>query len=267
MWCLTTVSPFLGCCVVGGRERRGGVKAPGWVRRRHTSSVCGHTHWPRTPQKRRSLTGCVGRQARNPLRDARVRTLRRASPASVMAVRAMAMPVKVGVLMGSPNDLPKMKGAVETLRLFGLEPDVRVRTPPTTYPHSGVLHPLHTLPEGGMLSILQPPHVQGPLVSRRSAAHTPHAVRLHRPSPACLATAGAPALTPDPTHARRCCRRIASRRTCVPWRLRRVRTVRFREPSASAASECESDQNGFRVADELTPPFHHDRAIPSNTRL
>ena len=28
--------------------------------------------------------------------------------------------------MGSPNDLPKMKGAVDTLRTFGLEPDVKV---------------------------------------------------------------------------------------------------------------------------------------------
>mmetsp|Transcript_27741 Transcript_27741/g.38346 ORF Transcript_27741/g.38346 Transcript_27741/m.38346 type:complete len:213 (+) Transcript_27741:92-730(+) len=35
-------------------------------------------------------------------------------------------PTKVGVLMGSPNDLPKMKGAVDMLRQFGLEPDVKV---------------------------------------------------------------------------------------------------------------------------------------------
>lgn len=37
-----------------------------------------------------------------------------------------SQPTKVGVLMGSPNDLPKMKGAVDMLREFGLEPDVRV---------------------------------------------------------------------------------------------------------------------------------------------
>ena len=29
--------------------------------------------------------------------------------------------------MGSPDDLPKMKGAVDMLRQFGLKPDVRVR--------------------------------------------------------------------------------------------------------------------------------------------
>jgi 5-(carboxyamino)imidazole ribonucleotide mutase len=33
---------------------------------------------------------------------------------------------KVAVLMGSPNDAPKMAPAVETLRRFGLEPDERV---------------------------------------------------------------------------------------------------------------------------------------------
>lgn len=40
---------------------------------------------------------------------------------------------KVAVLMGSPNDKPKMQPAVDTLERFGLEPDVRVlsahRTP------------------------------------------------------------------------------------------------------------------------------------------
>jgi 5-(carboxyamino)imidazole ribonucleotide mutase len=34
--------------------------------------------------------------------------------------------VKVGVLMGSPNDRDKMKAASETLESFGLEADVRV---------------------------------------------------------------------------------------------------------------------------------------------
>jgi len=34
--------------------------------------------------------------------------------------------VKVGVLMGSPNDRDKMKAAFETLESFGLEADVRV---------------------------------------------------------------------------------------------------------------------------------------------
>jgi 5-(carboxyamino)imidazole ribonucleotide mutase len=41
--------------------------------------------------------------------------------------------VKVAVLMGSPNDAPKMKAAVETLEEFGVEVDERVmsahRTP------------------------------------------------------------------------------------------------------------------------------------------
>lgn len=41
--------------------------------------------------------------------------------------------IKVAVLMGSPNDKPKMQPAVYTLERFGLEPDVRVlsahRTP------------------------------------------------------------------------------------------------------------------------------------------
>ena len=41
--------------------------------------------------------------------------------------------MKVAVLMGSPNDAPKMKPAVETLEAFGLEVDERVmsahRTP------------------------------------------------------------------------------------------------------------------------------------------
>ncbi len=40
---------------------------------------------------------------------------------------------KVAVLMGSPNDKPKMQPAIDTLERFGLEPDVRVlsahRTP------------------------------------------------------------------------------------------------------------------------------------------
>lgn len=35
-------------------------------------------------------------------------------------------PKKVGVLMGSPNDYPKMKGAEDVLLHFGLTPDVRV---------------------------------------------------------------------------------------------------------------------------------------------
>jgi 5-(carboxyamino)imidazole ribonucleotide mutase len=35
-------------------------------------------------------------------------------------------PKKVGVLMGSPNDYPKMKGAEDVLLRFGLTPDVRV---------------------------------------------------------------------------------------------------------------------------------------------
>ena len=71
---------------------------------------------------------CVWVQARNPLRSAKRSGLRRPAAAAAVAVRAMAvMPVKVGVLMGSPNDLPKMKGAVDMLRNFGLEPDVKVR--------------------------------------------------------------------------------------------------------------------------------------------
>jgi 5-(carboxyamino)imidazole ribonucleotide mutase len=41
--------------------------------------------------------------------------------------------MKVAVLMGSPNDMDKMKGAGETLERFGIEADVRVmsahRTP------------------------------------------------------------------------------------------------------------------------------------------
>ena len=41
--------------------------------------------------------------------------------------------MKVAVLMGSPNDAEKMKGAGETLERFGVEADVRVlsahRTP------------------------------------------------------------------------------------------------------------------------------------------
>lgn len=46
---------------------------------------------------------------------------------SGMLSQAMAdQPKKVGVLMGSPNDLSKMKGAVDMLREFGLEPDVKV---------------------------------------------------------------------------------------------------------------------------------------------
>mmetsp|Transcript_31495 Transcript_31495/g.52904 ORF Transcript_31495/g.52904 Transcript_31495/m.52904 type:complete len:211 (+) Transcript_31495:138-770(+) len=44
----------------------------------------------------------------------------------VFSVTAAGHPIKVGVLMGSPNDLPKMKGAVDMLRHFGLEPDVKV---------------------------------------------------------------------------------------------------------------------------------------------
>jgi len=34
--------------------------------------------------------------------------------------------MKVAVLMGSPNDMDKMKGAGETLEFFGIEADVRV---------------------------------------------------------------------------------------------------------------------------------------------
>lgn len=45
----------------------------------------------------------------------------------------MSTPLKVAVLMGSPNDMDKMKGAGETLERFGIEADVRVmsahRTP------------------------------------------------------------------------------------------------------------------------------------------
>ena len=45
----------------------------------------------------------------------------------------MSTPLKVAVLMGSPNDMDKMKGAGETLERFGVEADVRVmsahRTP------------------------------------------------------------------------------------------------------------------------------------------
>lgn len=71
-------------------------------------------------------------QARNPLRGVKRSGVGRPAAATVVAVRAMATtPVKVGVLMGSPNDLPKMKGAVEVLRQFGLEPDVKV-----THAHS-----------------------------------------------------------------------------------------------------------------------------------
>jgi 5-(carboxyamino)imidazole ribonucleotide mutase len=40
---------------------------------------------------------------------------------------------KVAILMGSPNDMPKLEPAAETLKEFGVEPDVRVmsahRTP------------------------------------------------------------------------------------------------------------------------------------------
>ena len=43
------------------------------------------------------------------------------------------MPYKVAILMGSPNDMPKMQRAADTLAGFDVEPDVRVmsahRTP------------------------------------------------------------------------------------------------------------------------------------------
>ena len=36
------------------------------------------------------------------------------------------MTYKVAILMGSPNDMPKMQPAADTLAGFGIEPDVRV---------------------------------------------------------------------------------------------------------------------------------------------
>eukprot|EP00959_Pyramimonas_sp_CCMP1952_P286205 5984995-Pyramimonas_sp.AAC.1 len=59
------------------------------------------------------------------------RAVRLYKPAScVTARRAFAVvasqPKKVGVLMGSPNDQSKMKGAVGMLVALGLEADVRV---------------------------------------------------------------------------------------------------------------------------------------------
>jgi NCAIR mutase (PurE)-related protein len=48
------------------------------------------------------------------------------APDRFLSQTAAGHPIKVGVLMGSPNDLPKMKGAVDMLRHFGLEPDVKV---------------------------------------------------------------------------------------------------------------------------------------------
>ena len=37
-----------------------------------------------------------------------------------------ANPYKVGILMGSPNDMPKMQKAADTLEGFGIEVDMRV---------------------------------------------------------------------------------------------------------------------------------------------
>ncbi len=38
------------------------------------------------------------------------------------------MSYKVAVLMGSPNDMPKMQPGIDTLERFGIEADVRVRS-------------------------------------------------------------------------------------------------------------------------------------------
>eukprot|EP00240_Pyramimonas_obovata_P014037 CAMPEP_0118921024 /NCGR_PEP_ID=MMETSP1169-20130426/422_1 /TAXON_ID=36882 /ORGANISM="Pyramimonas obovata, Strain CCMP722" /LENGTH=201 /DNA_ID=CAMNT_0006861671 /DNA_START=122 /DNA_END=727 /DNA_ORIENTATION=- len=67
---------------------------------------------------------------RGQLRTNRAVRLSKPAASCVAARRVFTVeanqPTKVGVLMGSPNDLPKMKGAVDMLRTFGLEPDVKV---------------------------------------------------------------------------------------------------------------------------------------------
>mmetsp|Transcript_45738 Transcript_45738/g.87436 ORF Transcript_45738/g.87436 Transcript_45738/m.87436 type:complete len:204 (-) Transcript_45738:293-904(-) len=64
----------------------------------------------------------MGKQLNRSAQRAQVRPVHRMTVSMAMADQ----PKKVGVLMGSPNDLSKMKGAVDMLREFGLEPDVKV---------------------------------------------------------------------------------------------------------------------------------------------